>query len=313
MRSIIVSCLAAVTAMASIPRAQEPLTLKLNLQPGASYIYTMDMNQSNTQTVDGEEQKLEQQMLMVWDYNVLERKADGNMVVEIIYHRVKISQNYGHESTGYDSDNPPDYLDPSMKGMASLPGSELTIGLRSNGDVLEIRGVEELLDKMIAALELPESPQRDAVIQNLRAQFGVDAIKQSIEQITSFYPDKPVNVGDRWKNNVEVNTGFPMRIDSEYNLKLRQDGAAMIDVASQLSSNPQKAMSVGPLTMAYDIAGTQTGSIIVDETTGLPTKSEISLQFSGTVKVSGVPNEEPQSWPISVLGNVDVTFEKRTE
>src|SRR4030067_3438851 len=46
-------------ALGSISTAQDPLMLKLSLQPGSAYIYIMDMNQTNVQTVDGEQQKLD--------------------------------------------------------------------------------------------------------------------------------------------------------------------------------------------------------------------------------------------------------------
>jgi hypothetical protein len=313
MKSIFMFFMTFSLALGSVAAAQDPLVLKLNLQPGSAFTYTMDMNQTNVQTVDREEQKLDQEVLIVWNYDVLEKGTDHVMVVKLTYKRVKISQNYGHEIAEYDSDNPPDYVDPSMRGMASLPGTELLVRLTPTGEVLDIQGVDKMLDKMIGALELPDSPQRDQVVQNLRKQFGANAVEQSLEQITSFFPGRPVSVGDRWKDSTEANTGFPMVIKSEYVLKSRKEGTAMIDVTSELSSDPQNAMALGPLTMAYDVSGTQTGNIMVDENTGLPTKSEISLQFSGNVDVSGVPNEKPQRWPISATGGVVVTFETRSD
>ncbi|OGC93429.1 MAG: hypothetical protein A2W25_02315 [candidate division Zixibacteria bacterium RBG_16_53_22] len=299
-------------ALGSISTAQDPLMLKLSLQPGSAYIYIMDMNQTNVQTVDGEQQKLDQEMLLVWNYDVLERGKNQVMVVKLTYKRVKISQNYGHEIAEYDSDNPPDYIDPSMRGMASLPGTELIVRLTPTGEVLGIQGVDKMLDKMIAALELPDSPQRDQVVQNLRTQFGAGAVEQSLEQITSFYPGEPVSVGDRWKDTTEAISGFPMEIISEYELKSREGGRAMIDVTSELFSDPQDPMAMGPLTMAYDVSGSQTGVITVEEDTGLPIKSEISLEFAGDVDVAGVPNEKSQNWPISASGSVVVTFERQS-
>jgi predicted secreted protein len=311
MKSIYVSVLAPAFTLVSSAFAQDALVLKLNLQPGTSYAYTMEMNQTNVQTVEGEEQKLDQEIHMAWDYDVLETGRDGVMVVKLTYRRVKINQNYGHEKSEYDSDNPPDFVDPSMRGLASLPGSELVVRLTPEGEVVGIQGVEKMLDKMIAALDLPDSPQKDQVVANLRKQFGSEAVEQSLEQITAFYPGKPVSVGDLWKKTSEMSTGFPMDIISDYTLKSRRDGLAVIDVTSELSSDPQNALAMGPLTMAYDVDGAQTGTITADESSGLPARSEMNLQFSGHVNVSGVPNEEPQSWPISATGSVLVTFEKQ--
>ncbi len=311
MKSIAAIGLTTILAFASSAPAQRALTLKLDLEPGSNYTYAVDMNQTNIQTVNGEEQKLDQAMLLVWDYDVVEKGKDGVMVVKLTYRRVKISQDYGHDRVEYDSDNPPDFVNPSMRGMASLPGSEMAVRLSPGGGVLGIRGVEEMLDKMIAALGLPDSPQKEQVVANLRKQFGAEAVKQSLEQITSFYPDKPVAVGDRWKKSAKMSSGFPLEIASEYALKSRQDGQAIIDITAKLSSDPSDALIMGSLTMAYDVDGSQAGTITVDERSGLPVRSDMSLQFAGDVNVSGVPDEGPQKWPISATGNVVVTFDKR--
>jgi predicted secreted protein len=313
MKSVFIPCLAIFLATSPVSQAQEKVTLKLNLQPGSSYTYTMDMNQTNVQTVQGEDQKLVQEMLMVWDYDVIEKGKDNVATVKLTYRRVKIKQDYGHQVADYDSDNPPGFVDPSMRGLASLPGNELIVRLTSMGNVIDIQGVDKMLDKLITSLDLPDSPQKDQVVANLRKQFGVDAVKQSMEQITSFYPDKQVAVGSKWSNTTDASSGFPMEIVSEYTLQSRKGGQAIIDVSSKLTSDPKDPMAMGPLTMAYDVTGSQTGSIVVDEKSGLPAKSEMSLQFSGNVNVSGVPNEAPQSWPISANGSVVVSFEKQAD
>jgi hypothetical protein len=314
MKSLVRITIAAIFALTSSITAQEKLNLRLNLAPGGStYTCTMDMNQTNTQTVDGEEQRLEMQMLLVWDYDVIGKGDDANTEINLTYKRVKIFQDYGHEAAEYDSDNPPNYLDPSMKGMATLPGTKLLIRMKSDGRVTDIQGIDEMLDKMIAAMALPDTPQRDMMVANLRQQFGAEGIKQSLEQITAFYPPKPVSTGESWQNSITMVSGFPMEIKSTYTLKSRENKRAIIDVVSDVSSNPQKTMAMGPLTMAYDIKGSQNGQIIVDEVSGLPTRSDLKLQFSGTVRVSGVPDEEPQSWPLSASSNVVVSFERKPE
>jgi hypothetical protein len=299
--------------LASSTAAQEKLNLRFNLQPQTEYLYTIDMNQTNTQTVDGEEQRLKQQMILVIEFDVLKRDSDNITEVGLTYKRVKIDQDYGHQIVQFDSDVPPEFLDPSMKGMAALPGTYLLVRYSPKGKVVDIDGIDRMLDKMIAAMELPEKPEKEKIIANLRKQYGDDAIRQQIEQLTEFYPDKTVAVGDTWKNEIAMSSGFPMQIKSSYALQSRSDGIGTITVSSTVSSNPQDRIEMGPLSMAYDVKGTQSGKIQVEESTGLAIRSEVNLQFSGQVNVSGVPNEEAQSWPVSADGTVIVTIEKQTE
>jgi hypothetical protein len=290
--------------------AADKLTLKLNLEPEQIYIYTMDVNQTRIQTVDGEKQSLSQEMLEVWNYYVIKHERSGDMNLKLTYKRVKVSQNYDDQNTAFDSDNPPEYLDPSMKGLSTMPGTVLMVRMTSDGKVAKIEGVDAMLDKMIAAMALPDSGQKKAVIADLRKQWGTEALKQSIEQITSFYPESPIVVGDKWNNSFDITSGgLPMHISSQYTYNSDSSGIAIIDAASDISSDSaSSAVKMGLLTMAYQINGTQTGTIEVDEVTGLPSKSKLDMHYDGTVTVSGVPDEPAQSWPISADGTVLVTF-----
>jgi hypothetical protein len=292
--------------------AEEKLTLRLNLQPGTTYTSTIDMTNAEKQGANGEEQMLTNEMLWIWDYAVLDKDMRGNTDIRLIYKRVKLIQDFGGQRFEYDSDNPPEFLDPSMKSMASLIGSDLYVNLTPEGKVLNVEGIDSLLDRTISAMDLPESPQKDVIIDNLKKQFGYDAMKQALEQITAFYPQNPVAVGDRWKSDVNLTSGFPMRIISNYALKSRENGRAEITVSSEILSDPaSNKMTMGPLTMAYDIRGGQTGSIQADEATGLPLNSTLNLDFTGTVTVSGVPDHKPTTYPISASGTVGISFAKQ--
>jgi hypothetical protein len=291
-------------------KAADELVLKLNLQPQSSYLYTMDMSQTRVQTVDGDKQSLSQEMLEVWKYNVISREKSKNIDLELTYKRIKVTQNFNEQSTSFDSDSPPEYLDPSMKGLASMPGAVLTVRMTTDGKVARIDGVDDMVDKMIKAMVLPNPDQKKAVIADLRKQWGTDAMKQSLEQITSFYPTEPVPIGESWNAKFDITSGgLPMHINSEYTLKSRNDGIATIDVASMISSDSTTGtVTMGSLKMAYNIKGSQNGRIEVDETTGLPLNSKLDMHYDGSVTVSGVPDQQPQTWPISADGSVLVTF-----
>jgi hypothetical protein len=291
-------------------KAADELVLRLNLQPQTSYIYTMDMTQTRVQSVENQNQSLSQEMLEEWKYDVTGLEKSNEMNLKLTYKRIKVTQNFNEQSSSYDSDNPPEYLDPSMKGLASMPGAVLTVRLTPDGKVAQIKGVDAMLDKMIKAMAMPNPDQKEAVIADLRKQWGTDAMKQSLEQITSFYPSEPVLPGDSWSSIFDIASGgLPMHIKSEYTLKSRNDGKAIIDVASTISSDSSTGtVTMGSLTMAYDIKGSQNGTIEVDEATSLPLNSKLDMHYDGTVTVSGVPDQQPQTWPISADGSVQVTF-----
>ncbi len=290
---------------------QPPLDLNLNLEAGSSYMCVMEMNQDLAQTTGGHDQTLKQELLISWRYDVIGSNDNGDIDIKLTYSRIKIKQDFGFQSSEYDSDSPPDYIEPSMRGYGVAVGSELGVRMSRKGHVIEMQGVDSMLDKMIEDLALPDSPAKNQMIAAMRSQFGEDALRQAIEQIMRFYPESPVNSGDRWTSETLVSSGLPMRVVDNYTLQSRKNGVATIDVSSVITSSPDsEGVQMGPVSIFYDITGAHAGSIEVDESTGLPLRSEIDMTFSGTVKASGIPDEEPQSWSIRRDGRVVVTFEK---
>ena len=287
------------------------LELNLNLKAGSSYLCIMELNQNITQTTGGHDQTLKQELLMSWRYDVIGRNDNGDMDIKLTYTRIKVKQDFGFQSSEYDSDSPPDYIEPSMRGYGAVVGSDLGVRMGKKGHVMELQGVDSMLDKMIEDLDLPDSPDKKEMIAMMRSQFGEDAIRQALEQITGFYPESPVKPGDRWTSETLVSAGFPMKVVDNYTLRSRKNGVANIEVSSVITSSPDsEGAQMGPVRIFYDIAGSHSGSIEVDESTGLPIRSEIDMSLSGTVRASGIPDEEPQSWPIRADGRVAVIFEK---
>lgn len=290
---------------------QSPLDLNLNLEAESSYLCVMEMNQDVAQTINGHDQTLRQELLMSWRYDVIGTSDNGDVDINLTYTRIKVKQDFGFQSSEYDSDSPPDYIEPSMRGYGAVVGSELGVRMGKKGRIIELRGVDTMLDNMIEDLNLPDSPAKNEMIASMRSQFGENALRQALEQITGFYPESPVNTGDKWTSEKLVSTGLPMKVVDNFTLRSRKDGVAGIDVSSEITSSPDSAgVQMGPVSIFYDIAGSHSGSIEVDESTGLPIKSEIDMSLSGTVRASGIPDEEPQSWPIRTHGRAVVTFEK---
>jgi len=292
--------------------AENPVNPKLNLVPGENYICTMEMSKRVKQTIEGKEQIMEQNLLIIWNYKILSKNDAGEYEISAKYSRIKSSQKFGMQKVEFDSDSPSDYVDPSMIGYKVLVGTELRMDITPDGNVKRLSGFEETIDKIIDNLNIPESPQRDKIIKGLRNQFGDEAMRQSFEQMTVFYPDRAVDTGDSWHSDFTMDVGFPVVVESDYTMLSRKDGIADIDVVSTVRSGlSSEGIDMGLFSLLYDIEGGQKGLIKLDEVSGLPVRSDIQQSFSGTVSVSETADLEERSWPISAEGRVVITFEKQ--
>lgn len=301
--------------IAAVPAiAEQPLDLKLKLKAMTSYNCVMETEQDIVQTVNDQDRKLGQEMLQSWRYDVVGVNDDGGIELRLTCSRIKISQNYGFQTSEYDSDSPPDYIEPFMRGYGVLVGSELLITVTPKGRVTEIVGADSLFERIIAELDLPDSPRKDEIIDGMRNQFGETAMRQSIEQIFGYFPESAVVTGQEWSSEKQISSGIPLRVVDDYTLKTRQGGIAFIDVTSAVTSHPQgRPVQLGPVEMIYEVQGSHRGFVKVDELTGLPLESEIRMDLSGTVKASGVEDEDQEIWPMRSTGSVRVAFEKITD
>ncbi|MEL6719885.1 MAG: DUF6263 family protein [Bacteroidota bacterium] len=129
--------------------------------------------------------------------------------------------------------------------------------------------------------------------QQMEAQFGAETIKQSMSQMTGFFPDEPVKVGDTWTKSNKVEAGMAMLVETTYTLRERKDGTAFIDFNAKVTSDPDaKGIEMMGMQMQYDLAGTQSGTIQVDEKTGWTKETKGKQEMKGKMNMSGGPTGE---------------------
>ena len=307
-----IAAFAIMLSLYQLSSAEDVINPRLSLVPGENYICSMEMSKRIKQTIGGTEQIMDQNLNIVWDYGILSKNDAGDFEISAKFSRIRSFQKFGFQTVEFDSDDTSEYIDPSMTGYKILIGSELKLQVNPEGKVRSLSGFEEIIDKIVENLKIPESPQRDEIIKGFRNQFGDEAMRQSFEQMTVFYPGHPVSIGDSWHNYFTMDVGFPMVVESDYTLTSRENGIANINVESVLRFNQNsRGIDMGAFSLIYDIAGKQKGSIKLDEASGLPVRLEIDHDFSGTVSVSEAPDLEDRSWPISADGKIVISFEKR--
>ena len=281
----------------------EDISLSLNFKVGDKYLCSSEINQTVTQTIDDEKQTMQLNLAMEQGEDVIAIDSLGNIEIEITYERIKVNQSFGAISSEYDSDNPPDYIEPGMKGFDYMVGKKIIVGLSPLGKVVWMDGAAELVDSMIAVMDIPESPQRESVISDIKGRFGADALTQSLEQVYCYIPDRAVKVGDSWRNESNLNFGFGMKISSNYNLISSNGLTCIISDSSTVMSLPELSrITFGEITTDYQISGDRHGTIEIDLESGRPIDAEIHFGFSGTMTVSSKIFDKPQTWPIEAEG-----------
>jgi len=282
--------------------AADRVSLKLRLQEGQTYKSRFVSEQKIKQTIEGRVIETTQTMGFAYSFEVKQVQPDGTALCRVRHDSVLVKQDGPAGKMEYDSTNPPTTIPSEAKAFAAIVGEGYDLRITPMGHVSEVSGVDEMIEKIIMAVDMPDEKVRELARKQLKEQFGDEAVRAQMEQILAVYPDVPIVVGDSWQRHVTISTDFPIVVDNTYTLRGREGGEALIDIQSKLSKNPSgKPMKAGQATIDFEVTGTQEGKMWMSESTGWVEKSELTQKFSGTIKLSGAPGmAEAMSWPISV-------------
>ncbi|MBN2483710.1 MAG: hypothetical protein JXD21_05880 [Candidatus Omnitrophica bacterium] len=285
----------------------DKIDLQLRLNQGDSYNIRYTAAQEIVQNLGGEVQKIDQNTEFGYVYTVRQKDYDGNAEIEVKYHSIIFKQQGPFGFIDYDSSHPPQKIHPSAMGYDVMAGESFVITVSPSGEILNVRGMDNILDKLLSRMSLPEGVSKDMVKENLRKQFGDEALKESVGNMFAVYPDRPVGIGDSWTKTVYTSIGFPARVDTTYTLESIHDGISKVKVFSDIRSQPDAApVHMGNMVLRYEVTGRQEGIISLDEQTGWTRDGYMNQKIEGkAVVVSGLDQvPEGTSWPIAIVSNI---------
>jgi len=192
------------------------------------------------------------------------------------------------------------------EGYAALVGQSFTVKLSPQGRVLKI----EDLEKVREAVEKKLPPGMEASsMDGLKVFLDEASLKDMTELSMAMYPDAAVAPGDSWSRKMPVTMGFGIIVDSKWTLQKQEGGVATIQQAASIASNPDAPpMEIAGTAVKFDLAGTQEGTIRMDEATGLATLSEIHQRIKGDMK-AGVAADGSSVMTMPIAFETDMTAE----
>jgi len=286
--------------------SSKPISLQLNLPKGDSFMYRMTtINDVNIKVMGQSQQNLSNQVFEI-QYDVTDRKANGDMDIETTIKDVIISQTSAMGSSTYNSKDPSKNESAGQTDMYNaFVGHKYFATQTSKGQIKSMRGSEELIDKM-----MENSPDMSAMgmeaeqlKETYKTQFGNETMKKMLSSVGNIYPLNPVKKGDTWSKKDTLGGTIGMIIEMTYKLTDRKANKSYIDVTGVISPDPNsEGMEMMGMKMIYKLNGTSTGKIVLDEATGWADESKIVQDMSGTVDMSG-----------ELIGSMTTEMEMHTE
>jgi hypothetical protein len=281
------------------------VTLQLKLAQGKTYYQRTVIDQHMVQTVMNMQQVMDQSLGTGVKMEVLDVDGQGNMRIRRTYDWSMTKRTGPVGSLDYDSAKQTT-LPPGAEPFAALLGQSYVVRISPKGEVLDINGVEEM--QAAVRKKLPAGAQADQAMSALSQYLDKNSLKQMIEGELDVYPDKPVEVGESWSKKRVITPMFELTIDSKWTLQKLENGVAIIATTSSSRSNANKPVETGGMKMRFDLAGTQDGTIRMQEATGLILLGQAQQQLKGEIKL-GDSDQGPPTMAIPVVFDTKVRME----
>ncbi|NPV02013.1 MAG: hypothetical protein HPY53_11595 [Brevinematales bacterium] len=286
----------------------EKVLLRMNLKKGDVYNYISETRQKITQTVDKQAMEIEQTVVTEYEYYVEDVDAASNITCRITFKKMSIDMSMQGMSMKMSSDTNEVAADDasrvSSKMLNAMTDVPFIVKLNYLGDIIEVKNLEALFDKMtssLAGLSGDSEQTGEQLSQSIKKMLSPDTIKEMMRQNFNAYPEKPMGVGDSWDNAMDVKSGFPMSIKMKNTItKLGPKTAEFLLDSTLKTSFGSNLIDLGGFSAGMDIVkGTQKGTYIIDLSTGMAISAEVDMDFDGIIKIGG---EKPQEIPMSVIG-----------
>lgn len=310
-RFLVVLCVL-LCAVASA-KAQDKVLLRLNLRPGQTFDQGVSIEMKTSQTIQKKRMDMTMNVRFELHNAVLNVGDDGTITLQTTYqsiiatHRLSVNEK-AYPAIHYDSTKPSQTIPPADQTLAALAGESLVATISPRGEILNITGMDEIIQRIIANEKSPAS--RAELQKILKASFdsqGKQALKFAI------FPESAVAVGDSWKTQNTQFAEVPLLVSAQYSLNSSQNGLATLAVQSTINTNADSpSIKMQGKAVSSSLSGTQTGVIHVDEQSGWTRDAQLHQRISGRITMKDLPvtphkksaKTASVSWPIYIKSTI---------
>jgi hypothetical protein len=246
------------------------------------------------------------------DLEAMEAQADGTNAVRVTLARIEVKTEMNGITAGiYDSARVPGEDDPVAGIYAPFVGKRFTIGVSSQGEIVD-SGLDELFlaaaqgrveaeDEMMrgrlkeradAAIERTDQRfgSRQARTLDLKKQleefpsFGCEQILSLLDQLIAALPAQAVQSGASWNGPIAVRVGTRVEMPATYTVTALDEDACTIDAQGERGTEEEPFVyQTGPTTVTNKLAGSSQVKLVVDRQTGWLRRKEQKTRLSGHI------------------------------
>jgi hypothetical protein len=240
----------------SVGLAQEKL--QYHLKKGDIFRIKQVAKQDIIQDIDGASHEITNDLSGILEFKV-KGKSEDIYTVDVTFRELLMRMTSSIQGVILDvnaRDLDPDNIQSRI--FYSLLDQPIHLKMRNNGDILEVRGGDSLVARMVKASDLQDAFALNMLKSSLRNEFGSEALSNSYKQMTFIYPNRGISQGESWTNS--------------YSGKLKAENSWTLDslntMQARISGVSDIVMDIKEPATTMQLEGTQKTRITTDKKTG---------------------------------------------
>jgi len=293
MKKIMLSCTAIMFCAAIL--AQNPASLKMNLEKNKVYRLKSVTEQTITQTINGVQQTTESKVNYTMSLKMIDATADY-LITEVRFDTLSTYTDAMGKTDSFSSVSEGDIKSAETADVLScimnrLSKNAIYVKMDFTGKPFEIVNLKMLSDLVLkdtSSITLT-GPTAAAVKKQMISSVSDSDLKTMIGMFTWQLPGKQVSVGDSWNITQQLNSGgMLLDIITEYHLDGIEGNNAKVTVESNIrtAANALPIESGGATVTYDDIKGLSKSTLVIDIRTGLKVEEVGKTHISGNLGIS---------------------------
>ncbi len=262
--------------------------LSLSLEQGETYTQVSNAKATVIQEINGQVMNMEMVIKGKMTYLVENVSADG-YELETKFDNLSMSMQTPQGAMDFSSEKD-DETDIFSSILASMKNKSFTVNMSKQGKITEVTGVEKIWENAFDNFENLSEMQKEQIKAQVMQAYGAEALKGNTEMVTAIYPKEPVNEGDIWTIETNLESGMAAKMSTDYELVEVSDDFAFIKGNATIKTEDKDAyIENNGMPMKYDMEGTMTSEIKVDKKTGWIIEAKMHQEMQGVAHIKENP------------------------
>ena len=161
----------------------------------------------------------------------------------------------------------------------TLVGSKFSVKMKENGEVISVKGIDELYKKVEKAITpfVKEAEQRKQFVEFFKQGFNEKMLKEEFSAGINILPKKGVKLGESWTISENIDPEGKVKSNITYTLNKIENGVAEVSVTGNIPAKSNKQTQNG-ITMTMSVEGSQNGTLKIDENSGWVLSSKMNIK-----------------------------------